>query len=411
MPRPKKRPTRRSTAERGGESSSRESIVRDCVIYAGYLVRCPLGGYAWQVLHYLAGLRALGFDVYFYEDTRYFEDAFDPVRGLSDVDYEYGCRFAASFLGRFGFADRWVFHDVRRDRFAGLDRDATETLLHEARVLINAGGVHRFTDAARRGKTNVYIDMDPAFTQLRLAGGDAALAALVAEHDRLFTYGENIGTARCAIPAGSFDWRPTRQPVALEHWPVESLAPDAPFTTIGRWDSGGRDVEVDGQLYTWRKRTEWQKLMRLPSRSGARFEIAMDVHDALDRAQLEAHGWPITDPVALSRDPDAYRTFIQRSAGEITTAKDVNVRLRSGWFSDRSACYLASGRPVITQDTAFADVLPTGAGLFSFRTLDEAVAAVAATRAEPERHGRAARRIAEEHFAAETVLGALLSAL
>jgi len=385
--------------------------VRDRIIYAGYLIRCPLGGYAWQVLHYLAGLRALGFDVYFYEDTRHVEEAFDPERGLSDVAYEYGCGFASRFFARFGFADRWVFHDVRRDRFAGLDRDATETLFREARILVNAGGVHRFTPEQRRGKSNVFIDMDPGFTQLRLAGGDAKLAELVREHDRLFTYGENIGTERCAIPAGPFDWRPTRQPVALEHWPVACPGGDDAFTTIGRWDSGGRDVEVEGQLYTWRKRTEWQKLMRLPSESGARFEIAMDVHDALDRAQLTANGWQVRDPVELSRDPDRYRAFIGGSAGEITTAKDVNIRLRSGWFSDRSACYLASGRPVVTQDTAFADVLPTGAGLFSFRTLADAAAAIAAIRAEPDHHSRAARRIAEEHFAAERVLSALVAEL
>ena len=385
--------------------------MRDRVVYAGYLIRCPLGGYAWQVLHYLEGLRALGLDVWFYEDTGHVEEAFDPVRGLSDVEYEYGCRFAAEFLGRHGFGDRWVFHDVRRDRHAGLDRDATDALLREARILINAGGVHRFTDEQRRGKTTVYIDMDPGFTQLRLAGGDAKLAELVGEHDRLFTYGENIGSGRCTIPAGPFDWRPTRQPVALAHWPVARPEPDAPFTTIGRWDSGGRDVEVEGQIYTWRKRTEWQKLMRLPRETGARFEIAMDVHDALDRAQLVANGWQVRDPVELSRDPDRYRAFIQASAGEVTTAKDVNVRLRSGWFSDRSACYLASGRPVVTQDTAFGDVLPTGEGLFAFRTLAEASAAVAAIRAAPERQSHAARRIAEDHFAAERVLAELLAAL
>ena len=385
--------------------------MRDRVVYAGYLVRCPLGGYAWQVLHYLTGLRALGLDVYFYEDTGHVEHAFDPERGLSDVEYGYGCRFVADFLGRHGFADRWVFHDVRRDRHFGLDHDATEDLFRDARILINAGGVHRFAPARRRGKTTIYLDMDPAFTQLRLATGDPGLTELVSEHDRLFTFGENIGSARCTIPAGSFDWRPTRQPVALEHWPATPPPKDAPFTTVGRWDSGGRDVEVEGQLYTWRKRTEWQKLMRLPSETGARFEIAMDVHDALDRAQLEAHGWHLRDPIALSRDPDRYRDFIASSAGEVTTAKDVNVRLRSGWFSDRSACYLASGRPVVTQDTAFDDVLAAGEGLFSYRTLDQAAAAVREIRAEPERHGRAARRIAEQHFAAERVLSEMLAQL
>jgi len=385
--------------------------MSDRVVYAGYLVRCPLGGYAWQVLHYLEGLRDLGFDAWFYEDTRHVEEAFDPERGLSDVAYDYGCGFVKDFLGRHGFGDRWIFHDVRRDRFAGAGRHVAADVLHDARILINAGGVHRFTSDERRGKTTVYVDMDPGFTQLRLAGGDARLAELVGEHDRLFTYGENIGTGRCTIPAGPFDWRPTRQPIALAHWPVVPCPADAPFTTIGRWDSGGRDVEVEGQLYTWRKRTEWQKLMRLPSETGARFEIAMDVHDDLDRAQLVANGWQVRDPVALSRDPDAYRAFIQGSAGEVTTAKDVNVRLRSGWFSDRSASYLASGRPVVTQDTAFGDVLPVGEGLFAYRTLADATEAVAAIRAEPERHAQAARRIAEQHFAAERVLGALLAEL
>ena len=151
--------------------------------------------------------------------------------------------------------------------------------------------------------------------------------------------------------------------------------------------------------------------MELPSRTGARFDIAMDVHDAADREQLAANGWQVRDPIALSADPDAYRAFIRGSAGEVTTAKDVNVRLRSGWFSDRSACYLAAGRPVVVQDTAFDDVLPTGEGLFSFRTLDEAVAAVAAIRADPARHGSAARAIAEKCFAAPDVLRALLAQL
>ena len=385
--------------------------MRDRAIYAGYLVRCPLGGYAWQVLHYLEGLRALGWDVVFYEDTGHAEHAFDPERGVSDVEYGYGCRFAADFLGRHGFGDRWVFHDVRRDTYAGLDRAATEQAFREARVLINAGGVHRFTPERRRGKTTIYVDMDPAFTQLRLAGGDAKLAELVREHDRLFTFGENIGTPRCTVPSGLLDWRPTRQPIALEHWTVAPVPDDAAFTTIGRWDSGGRDVELDGQLYTWRKRTEWQNLMELPARTGARFDIAMDVHDPLDRALLLENGWHVRDPIALSADPDAYRAFIRGSAGEVTTAKDVNVRLRSGWFSDRSACYLASGRPVVVQDTAFDSVLPTGEGLFAFRTLDEAVAAVGAIRTDPVRHGRAARAIAERFFAAPDVLRELLAQL
>jgi hypothetical protein len=385
--------------------------MRDRIVYAGYLVRCPLGGYAWQVLHYLLGLRAIGFDAWFYEDTRHVESAFDPERGVSDVGYGYGSRFAAELFARFGLGDRWVFHDVRRDRFAGLDREATADLLREARILINAGGVHRFDAEERRGKVNVYLDMDPAFTQLRIAAGDARLEELVAEHDRHFTYGENIGRPHCPIPTGRFEWRPTRPPVVLEEWPVAPPPAGAPFTTVGRWDSGGRDTSLGDEVYTWRKRSEWQKVMTLPTETGVRFLLAMDVHDRADREALAGSGWEITDPVALSRDPDAYREFVRGSAGEFTTAKDVNVRLRSGWFSDRSACYLASGRPVVTQDTGFDEVLPTGEGLLAFRSLADAAAAIGAVRDDPGRHAAAARRIAEEHFAAPRVLGAMVAAL
>ncbi|MEW6270373.1 MAG: glycosyltransferase [Thermodesulfobacteriota bacterium] len=383
----------------------------DRVVYAGYLVRCPLGGYAWQVLHYLLGLRALGFDAYFWEDTRHVEEAFDPERGVMDLDYGYGCRFAARLFERFGLGDRWVFHDVRRDRFAGQGREAARSLLDEATVLINAGGVHRFDPEARRGKRTIYLDMDPAFTQLRLAAGDARLAELIGEHELHFTYGENIGRPDCPIPSRPFDWRPTRPPVILQEWPAAPPPSDAPFTTIGRWDSGGRDTSLDGELYTWRKRTEWQKVMALPGETGARFLLAMDVHDRGDRDALGAAGWDLVDPIPLSRDVDAYREFIRRSAGEFTTAKDVNVRLRSGWFSDRSACYLASGRPVVTQDTGFDRCLPTGEGLLAFRGLADAAAAVRAVLAEPARHTAAARRIAEEHFAAPRVLHDMLRAL
>ena len=182
-------------------------------------------------------------------------------------------------------------------------------------------------------------------------------------------------------------------------------------TTIGTWNSAGRDVDFHGQRYSWRKRDEWQGIMDLPDRTGESFALAMEVADAGDRATLERAGWEIRDPIGISADDRSYAAFLRASRGEFTTAKDVNVRLRSGWFSDRSACYLAAGRPVVTQDTAFGDVLPTGEGLFSYRSVEDAAAAVRAIAAEPQRHGAAARRIAEEHFAAPVVLGRLLGSL
>jgi hypothetical protein len=380
-------------------------------IYAGYFIRCPLGGYAWQTVHYLRGLRDAGVDAWFYEDTRHASVAFDPIARSTGEEYENGVGIAAEAFARAGLAERWIFCDAARDRFFGAGREAARALFADARLLINAGGVHRFTPEERRGKTALYIDMDPAYTQLRVAGGDRVLAELLGEHDLHFTFGENIGTPRSPIPSGGIAWRPTRQPIALELWPVTPPAVDAPFTTIGTWESPERDVSFRGERYAWSKREEWEAILELPNAAAVSCAIAMEVRKPRDRERLAAAGWTIHDPIAISRDPLEYQRFLQRSRGEFTTAKDVNVRLRSGWFSDRSACYLASGRPVITQDTAFGDVLPTGEGLLAYRTLDEAVRAVRDVVEDPRRHARAARRLAEDLFAARPVVEGMLAAL
>lgn len=386
-------------------------MSRPVAIYAGYLVRCPLGGYAWQVLQYLRGMLDAGIDVYFYEDTRHTWHAYDPVTRTMGDEYVHGIAAAAAVFSRFGLADRWAFRDSLRGTTHGMEEARLRDLFARAEILWNAGGVHRFEESERRGKVGVYLDMDPAYTQLRVAGGDRALREMLADHQVHFTYGENIGTARSRIPTAGFAWRPTRQPVVPGLWPDTPVPEAAPFTTIGTWDSAGRDVEFEGERYSWRKRDEWRQVMDLPTATGLSFELAMEVNRDEDRAELAAAGWGLRDPIAVSGDEGSYAAFLLGSRGEFTTAKDVNVRLRSGWFSDRSACYLAAGRPVVTQDTAFGDVLPTGEGLFAYRTREEAIAAVLAIAADSQRHGRAARRLAEEHLAAPRVIGAMLAAL
>jgi hypothetical protein len=380
----------------------------DIVVVAAYLVRCPLGGYAWQVLHYLAGLRALGFDPYFYEDTAYYGDCFDPSSGAMHVAPDAGVRFATDFFDRFGFGKRWVFWDAARNRHYGLAKDEAAALLHDAPLVITLAPVNRLPRGPRQRK--LFIDIDPTFTQIRVAEGDQELCALLAEHDLHFTIGENIGKPGCVIPTGHIAWRPTRQPIALDLWRPLAADADAPFTTIGRWDEGRRDISFRGDMYSWRKRVEWLKFLDLPSYTGARFQVAMDVDkNPEDGALLRRHGWQIIDPLTVSRDALVYRDFIRSSKGEFTVAKDLNVRLASGWFSDRGACYLAAGRPVITQDTGFGRVLPTGKGLLSFRTFDDAIAALAGVAADYDGHAQAARAIAEEHFDACRVLQDVLS--
>ena len=201
--------------------------------------------------------------------------------------------------------------------------------------------------------------------------------------------------------------------MVLDWWaPSDSdgAAPRRPYTTIGSWRQTGKDVEWQGETYTWSKHHEFLKFLDLPERTGEDFELALAIDDDEDEQLLRSHGWSLLDGLALSRETGSYRDYLRGSRGEFTVAKDQNVRLGTGWFSDRSACYLAAGRPVATQDTGFGDVLPTGRGLLRFRTLDEAVAAIAEIEADYTAHAAAAAEIAAEHFAAEAVLARLLAA-
>jgi hypothetical protein len=382
----------------------------DKIVLAGYLVRCALGGYAWQILHYLIGLRDLGFDPYFYEDTAYYSDCFDPVTGNMYVPPDAGVAFAAEFFRRVGCADRWVFWDTPRNRYHGLTAADTAALLRDARILITLAPVNRLPRVP--GQRRLFIDIDPAFTQIRVAEGDRALCELLEEHDLHFTIGENIGTPGCPIPTDRFAWRTTRQPIALDQWPPLPIDAGAAFTTIGRWDERRRNIRFRGETYAWSKRIEWMKFLDLPVRTGQHFTLAMDVDKtAGDGELLQQHGWALVDPIGVSHDALMYRDFIQRSKGEFTVAKDLNVRLASGWFSDRSACYLAAGRPVVTQDTGFARRLPTGKGLFAVHGLDDAVAAVGAIAADYDAHAGAARQVAETCFDAKRVLRDLMAAV
>jgi hypothetical protein len=244
--------------------------------------------------------------------------------------------------------------------------------------------------------------------QLRVANGDPESIAFLADHDVLFTYGELLGTPGSVVPVERFRWVPTRPPVLLDLWPV--VPAGAAFASIATWENKGKDVAFRGETYHWSKHRNFLRMIDLPRRSGQRFELAMDPLDPAIRAELAARGWTLVDPRPVSRDLDAYRRYVQAARAEFTVAKDIYVRPRSGWFSDRSVCFLAAGRPVVTQETGFSAVIPTGVGLLAFSTLDEAIGAVQAVAADPGRHARAAREIAAEYFAAERVIGDMVRA-
>jgi hypothetical protein len=377
-------------------------------VLAGYLVRFPLGGYVWQAAHYLLGLRALGYDVWFYEDTDYYAPAYNPLTDEFGPTYDYGIAAATRFLERLGLSNRWGFVDSTRQVEYGPAAGRLNRLIREADLLVNLGGVNRLLPERREGRPAIYIDLDPVYTQIRLANGDSNLRTLLDAYTHLFTFGENIGTPRSPVPTGGYTWHPTRQPVVLDLW-TNVGCPGRVYTTIGTWNAQGRDLTYQGETLQWRKRTEWLRCLDLPARTAAAFEVAMDVESVTgDPELLAAHGWQVVDPLRVSTDPWQYRDYVCRSRGEFTVGKDMHVRLRSGWFSDRTACYLAAGRPVAAQDSGFGDILPLGPGLHTFRTLDEAAQAICSIEADYARASAHATAVAREYFAAEKVLGKVL---
>jgi hypothetical protein len=381
------------------------------LVLAGYLIRFPLGGYAWQVLHYLLGFRALGYDVWFYEDTGYYAPAFNPITGDFGPAYNYGMAMAARFLGQFGLGDRWVFVDTTPGVAYGPGAARAEALIREADLVVHLGRMNRLPLEQRGDRLAIYVDLDPAYTQLQVVSNAQSWRENLDCQTHLFTYGENIGTPRSPAPTGGYPWRPMRQPVVLDLW-AGAGPPGAAYTTVGKWDSPGRDLLYQGETLHWRKRTEWLRCLDLPRRTQATFEVAMNVDSvAGDLDLLTAHGWRVIDPLPISRDPWRYQDYVRRSRGEFTVAKEMNVRLRSGWFSDRAACYLAAGRPVVEQDTGFGDVLPLGPGLHAFRTVEEAADAVRRIEADYARASVHATEVAREYFAAEKVLRRLVQVL
>jgi hypothetical protein len=379
------------------------------IVVAGYLVRNPLGGYAWQAAHYLLGLRALGHDAWFYEDTGHYAPAYNPRTNEFGERYEYGIAAAGDFLARLGLGERWVFVDTTRGIEHGPAGGRASALLREADLLVNLAGVNRITPERRGGRPAVYVDLDPAVTQIKAADGDPVLRAILDEHDHLFTIGENIGTPRSPVPTAGYTWHATRQPVVIGQWAGDAL-PGQAYTTVGKWDAQGRDLVFSGETFRWRKRTEWLRCLDLPARTGATFEVAMDVGSvAGDPELLAAHGWRIVDPLAVSADPWRYREYVRGSRGEFTVAKELNVRLRSGWFSDRAACYLAAGRPVVEQDTGFGDVLPLGPGVHAFHTVEEAADAIRQIESDYPRATTHATDTAHDFFSANRVLADLLA--
>jgi hypothetical protein len=376
------------------------------IIVFGILFWYPLAGVTFQFLHYLLGLRRLGYDPYYIEDSGRW--IYDP--DLNDLSPDASRNIAAVMptLQAYGLGDRWAFRGNYPDgKCYGLTEDQILRLYKEADAFLNVTGAQELREEHMAIPRRIYVETDPVAAQIKVAQDDAGQIAALEAHQVHFSFGENFGSPDCKVPLKRFQWIRTRQPVVLDFW-NNPFPPDGrPYTTIATWENKGKDVVYNGETYYWSKDREFMKIIDLPRRRPAAFELALGREEHVQRI-LHDNGWGWTDCIELSRDLERYRNYILQSRGEFTVAKDQNIRLRSGWFSDRSACYLAAGRPVITQETGFSNCLPTGRGLFSFETMEDILAAVDTIERDYEGSSRAAREIAQEYFAAEKVLGKLM---
>jgi hypothetical protein len=379
----------------------------DTLVVSGAIANRPLNsGGAWVRLSWVLGLRRLGFDVWFVEqiDEATCVDAAGAPVAFAESENR---RYFEQVVERFGLGDRASLLYERGREAAGVPLEELLPVAQEARLLVNVSGHLDLEPLMSRLRRKAYVDLDPGFTQFWHADGTAG--ARLEGHDVHFTVGENIGRPGCPIPTCGLDWRAVRPPAVLEEWPVADAGDADRFTTIGAWRGAFGPVEFDGHTYSL-KVHEFRKVIELPRRSRQRFEIALDIHpgDERDRAALEANGWTLVDPRVTVPGPLEFRDYVQRSGAEFSVAQGIYVETNSGWFSDRTVRYLASGRPVLVQDTGFSANLPVGEGLLAFTDLEEAVKGAERIAADYEHHRRAARAVAEAHFDSDTVLSRFL---
>ncbi|MDX2226400.1 MAG: hypothetical protein SFY92_04790 [Verrucomicrobiae bacterium] len=386
------------------------------VIVMGFMGSCPIAGVVWQHLHYLIGLKELGHEVYYIEDSA--RIPYNPSTFEVTEDFSYAARMLDRLFQKHGLgAENWGYCARYRpdSPTAGLGLAKIRELYRTADAIFNVCGSQEFNDDLLQSRRILYIESDPAVEQIKLAKGNENTRAYLSRHQALFSFGENLNQTDCGVPRTDFKWYPTRQPVATALWQPPERRDFNPekgvYTTIANWATGGKkDIEYNGETYLWSKNPEFHRFCAAPRLCGELFELATDMKDATERAGFLSQGWQFTLPHKMSEDIDLYQEYIWSSKGEFTVAKDQYTRLNTGWFSDRSACYLAAGRPVITQATGFSKFIPVGEGLFEFRTLEEIRTAAEKIRSDYSRHSAAARELAREYFEARTVVGRILDA-
>ncbi len=378
------------------------------VLICGALANKPgNGGNAWSRLSWVQGFRQMGFDVLFAEQIRR-DHCVDASGRPAPFDSSFNARYFQETMAQYGMTRSAGLICEEDSQTCGLPLQQLEALAPQIDILFNIGGHLTHEAIVSRAQCRLYYDDDPGYTQI-WATEDARAAGLDG-HDYHYTIGANIGGPECSIPTAGYTWRHTWPPVVLDDWPACFGTGLDVLSTVASWRGAYGRVVHNGQTYG-QKAHEFRKFIEIPQRTGRMFEIALQIHEAdlKDRLMLTDHGWRLVDPLAAASTPDRFRSFVQHSSAEFSVAQGIYVETHSGWFSDRTVRYLASGKPALVQETGFSRHVPTGTGLLKFGDMAEATAAVQEIAGNYPRHARAARQIAEDHFSSTVVIGRLLN--
>ena len=377
-------------------------------VVTGMIATYPVGGVVWDYGQYLVGLERLGFDVYYLEDTG--SETYDPRSGHYGPDPSYGAEFLRDALPLLSDSMTGRYHLRAVDGSShGLSANDMKNVVAEADVFLNVSGGALLRDDYMSSRSKILIDTDPGWNHFVNyprwdAGGGWPDTHGWREHDHFFTYAESMGQEGCKLPSLGIDWRPTRPPVALDMWTPSNDGRS--WTTVMTWNNFRQPIEYEGATYGT-KELEFDRIESIPAHTSARFEVAVGGSEPPVERWREL-GWTVSSSEEVSRTATDYRAFVERSRGEFSVAKNVYVATGSGWFSCRSACYLAAGAPVVLQDTGFSRHLPTGEGLLEFVDLEGAIGAIEKVEADHPSHSAAARSLAVEHLDARKVVGRIL---
>ncbi len=375
------------------------------IIVLGYIVRGPMGGLAWHHLQYVLGLKQMGHDVLFLEDSDDYACCYNPETFESSTDPKYGLNFLKKIFDSCNLRNNWAYYDDHTGSWNGQSKMEVLSFCRSADLVINLSGVNPLRDWWTSVPIRILVDTDPAFTQIKHLTDNKALEVARA-HTHFATFGENFGKSMCSIPDDGFSWQPTRQPLCIDLWNVSAPHAQANWTTVMQWDSY-RQAEYAGKVYGM-KSLSFSPFISLPGLTNEKLELALGSPNA-PGIELMQQGWLISDPLEATLTPRVFQKYIANSKGEWSVAKHGYVMTKSGWFSERTLNYMASGKPVVIQDTGLSDIIPDTGGVLIFSNINEAKEQIERVNADYAMHCRQARKVAAHYFESGKVLQSLLS--